>query len=155
MNPFYLVLNPDNTISFNRPLAHAIGLSETIIYGALVAKWYYYSEREMLDDDGWFYSTVPDLQESTSLSEKQQRVPKYIIETGINNTESGNWHIAFDEINSLFGTNLPTDADTLEKIQEHISENYSEEVADMDCYEDFDMLFYTDCCPNFIEEHEP
>lgn len=32
MNPFYLVLNPDNTISFNRPLAHAIGLSETIIY---------------------------------------------------------------------------------------------------------------------------
>ena len=73
MNPFYLVLNPDNTISFNRPLAHAIGLSETIIYGALVAKWYYYSEREMLDDDGWFYSTVPDLQESTSLSKKQQK----------------------------------------------------------------------------------
>ena len=31
MNPFYLVLNPDNTISFNRPLAHAIGLSETIM----------------------------------------------------------------------------------------------------------------------------
>lgn len=27
----------------------------------------------MLDDDGWFYSTVPDLQESTSLSEKQQK----------------------------------------------------------------------------------
>lgn len=84
-----------------------------------------------------------------------QRVPKYIIETGINNTESGNWHIAFDEINSLFGTNLPTDADTLQTIQDHISENYSEEVADMDCSEDFDMLFYTDCCPNFIEEHEP
>ena len=82
-------------------------------------------------------------------------IAKYIIETGINNTESGNWHIAFDEINSLFGTNLPTDADALEKIQEHISENYSEEVADMDCSEDFDMLFYTDCCPNFIEEHEP
>ncbi len=73
MNPFYLVLNPDNTISFNRPLAHAIGLCETILYGALVAKWYYYSERDMLDEDGWFYSTVPDLQESTSLSEKQQK----------------------------------------------------------------------------------
>lgn len=73
MNPFYLVLNPDNTISFNRPLAHAIGLSETILYGALVAKWYYYSERDMLDEDGWFYSSVPDLQESTSLSEKQQK----------------------------------------------------------------------------------
>ena len=73
MNPFYLVLNPDNTISFNRPLAHAIGLSETILYGALVAKWYYYSERDMLDEDGWFFSPVPDLQESTSLTEKQQK----------------------------------------------------------------------------------
>lgn len=82
-------------------------------------------------------------------------IAKYIIETRINHTETGNWHIAFDEINSLFGTNLPTDADALEKIQEHISENYSEEVADMDCSEDFDMLFYTDCCPSFIEEHEP
>lgn len=27
----------------------------------------------MLDEDGWFYSPVPDLQESTSLTEKQQK----------------------------------------------------------------------------------
>ena len=46
---------------------------ETITYGALVAKWYYYSERDMLDEDGWFYSTVPDLEESTALSEYQQK----------------------------------------------------------------------------------
>ncbi|MGN1339884.1 MAG: DUF6017 domain-containing protein [Oscillospiraceae bacterium] len=73
MNSIYQLLNPDNTISLNRPLAHAIGIMETITYGALVAKWYYYSERNMLDEDGWFYSTVPDLEESTALSEYQQK----------------------------------------------------------------------------------
>ena len=60
MNSIYQLLNPDNTLSVNRLLAHSIGLVETIAYGALVAKWYYYSEHEMLDEDGWFYSTVPD-----------------------------------------------------------------------------------------------
>ncbi len=73
MNSIYQLLNPDNTISLNRPLAHAIGIMETITYGALVARWYYYSERDMLDEDGWFYSTVPDLEESTALSEYQQK----------------------------------------------------------------------------------
>lgn len=47
MNSIYQLLNPDNTISLNRPLAHAIGIMETITYGALVAKWYYYSERDI------------------------------------------------------------------------------------------------------------
>ncbi len=73
MNSIYQLLNPDNTLSVNRLLAHSIGLVETIAYGALVAKWYYYSEHEMLDEDGWFYSTVPDLEESTALSEFQQK----------------------------------------------------------------------------------
>lgn len=72
MNAIFQLLNPNNTVSVNRPLAHAIGLNEAVVYGALVAKYYWYSEREMLDD-GWFYSTAPDLQESTALSEKQQK----------------------------------------------------------------------------------
>lgn len=72
MNAIFQLLNPNNTVSVNRPLAHAIGLNEAVVYGTLVAKYYWYSEREMLDD-GWFYSTAPDLQESTALSEKQQK----------------------------------------------------------------------------------
>lgn len=72
MNAIFQLLNPNNTVSINRPLAHAIGLNEAVVYGALVAKYYWYSERNMLDD-GWFYSTAPDLQESTALSEKQQK----------------------------------------------------------------------------------
>ena len=72
MNAIFQLLNPSNTVSVNRPLAHALGLNEAVVYGALISKFYYYSEREMLDD-GWFYSTVPDLEESTALSEKQQK----------------------------------------------------------------------------------
>lgn len=72
MNAIFQLLNPNNTVSVNHPLAHAIGLNEAVVYGALVAKYYWYSDRGMLDD-GWFYSTAPDLQESTALTEKQQK----------------------------------------------------------------------------------
>lgn len=72
MNAIFQLLNPTNTISVNRPLAHAIGLSETVIYGALISKWHYYAEHGKLDD-GWFYSTAADLEESTSLTERQQK----------------------------------------------------------------------------------
>ena len=72
MNAIFQLLNPNNTVSVNRPLAHAIGLNEAVVYGALVAKYYWYSDRDMLDD-GWFYSTAPDLHESTALTEKQQK----------------------------------------------------------------------------------
>lgn len=70
---FYQQLNPDNTMTFNRLLAHSIGAVETIIFFTLVGKFYYYSDREMLEEDGWFYVTVPDLHESTSFGEKVQR----------------------------------------------------------------------------------
>lgn len=72
MNAIFQLVNPSNTITVNRPLAHALGLNEAIIYGALISKFYYYSERGMLND-GWFYSTAPDLAESTALSERQQK----------------------------------------------------------------------------------
>lgn len=72
MNEIFQLLNPSNTLTVNRLLAHAVGALETIIYGALIAKFNYYEKNNMLDD-GWFYSTVPDLEESTSLSEYQQK----------------------------------------------------------------------------------
>lgn len=72
MNAIFQLVNPSNTVTINRPLAHALGLNEAVIYGALISKFYYYSERGMLND-GWFYSTAPDLAESTALSERQQK----------------------------------------------------------------------------------
>ena len=67
------VLNPDNTMSINRPLAHAIGMNETIVYAALISKHSYYLATGRLTEDGWFFSTVTDLQESTTFGVKAQK----------------------------------------------------------------------------------
>ncbi len=77
------ILNPANTISANRVLANAIGLNEAIVYASLAAKSEYYESREMITD-GWFFSTIEDLRESTTLSEKQQRTAiKRLVEEGL------------------------------------------------------------------------
>ena len=84
MNAIFQMLNPSNTLTVNRLLAHAIGLSEAVIYAALISKCSYYERNGMLDDDGWFYSTVPDLEASTALSEYQQkRCIKNLLESGL------------------------------------------------------------------------
>ena len=67
MNAIFQMLNPSNTLTVNRLLAHAIGLSEAVVYAALISKCSYYERNGMLDDSGWFYSTVPDLEASTGV----------------------------------------------------------------------------------------
>lgn len=73
MKAIFKLLNPDNTMSINRQLAHAIGLAEAVVYGALLSKYAYYDQHGLLTDGDWFYSTVEDLEESTALSARQQR----------------------------------------------------------------------------------
>lgn len=65
-------LNPNNTISINRPIAHALGLGAAVVYAALISKQVYYEQHNMLDEEGFFYSTIADLQESTSMGKCQQ-----------------------------------------------------------------------------------
>lgn len=65
------LINPDNTMSVNRYLAHSIGMAETIIYSALISKYTYYRDNGKTFD-GWFYSTIEDLQESTTYGRKVQ-----------------------------------------------------------------------------------
>ena len=73
MDEIIKLLNPDNTVMLNRPLAHALGTNAAIVYSALIAKQVYYSERGMLDAEGYFYSTIADLEESTGLSKRKQK----------------------------------------------------------------------------------
>lgn len=78
------LLNPDNTMSVNRFLAHSIGMAETIIYSALISKYTYYKSNNKLSEGGWFYSTIEDLQESTTYGVKTQRtVIKHLSELGL------------------------------------------------------------------------
>ncbi len=84
MNAIFQMLNPSKTLTVNRLLAHAIGLSEAVVYAALISKCSYYERNGMLDDSGWFYSTVPDLEASTALSEYQQkRCIKNLVDAGL------------------------------------------------------------------------
>ncbi len=90
MNSEFLNLfNSGNSISVNRPLAHALGVNAAIVYGALLGKHLYYLQHDMLKEGGWFYSTIADLQESTSLTRRQQErgidtlVRNELIETSV------------------------------------------------------------------------
>ena len=67
------LLNLENTLSINRLLAHSIGLQETLMYQALLSKYLYYLDNDLVDENGWFYSTASDLQESTTFTAKTQR----------------------------------------------------------------------------------
>lgn len=65
-------LNPTNSVSFNRAVAHALGLGAAVVYSALISKQVYYEQRGMLDEKGFFFSSIADLQESTSMGKYQQ-----------------------------------------------------------------------------------
>lgn len=81
---FIQMLNPTNTSHYNRLLAHAIGVNEAIIYAALISKTVYYNSNNMLDEDGFFYATVNDIQGSTALTQRQQETAiKRLVSLGL------------------------------------------------------------------------
>lgn len=85
---FFQVVNPDNTMSCNRFIAHAIGATETIIYFSLISKMTYYYKNGMLDDEGFFYATAIDIQESTTFTTRQQTPAiKRLVEIGLIKTK--------------------------------------------------------------------
>lgn len=74
-NNFLVILNllrSDGSIILNKSMAHSIGINETIIYSELLSKYKYFAERNMLDEDGYFYNTLEDLEKDTALTNRQQ-----------------------------------------------------------------------------------
>ena len=75
---------PTNTGSYNRPIAHALGLGAAVVYAALINKQVYYEQHNMLGEDGFFYSKIADLEESTTLTKRQQSAAiKALIDAGL------------------------------------------------------------------------
>ncbi len=101
------LINPENTITANRALAHAIGMTETIIYSALLSKYTYYDSRDMLTDGKWFYCTMVDLQESTTYSWKIQKkaidnlVKKGLLEIRLSGVPARRYFAIKDDIERL------------------------------------------------------
>ena len=121
-------LNPTNTLSVNRLLAHKLGLNAAVVYAALIAKQAYYEARDMLDKDGYFYSTSDDLEESTSLSRAQQdRVIDILLDAGliefhVSGMPAKRYFRVIDDENSLTSL-LETDNQVCEKVENKIAEN--------------------------------
>ena len=64
-----------NFIVVNKELMHALGLEEAILLGELCSEYDFWEKQGRLED-GFFYSTVENIEENTTLSDYQQR--KYL-----------------------------------------------------------------------------
>ena len=67
------VLANDNFIVVNRSLIKILGLKETIILGELASEYNYYKNNELLDENGYFYSTIENIENNTTLSSYEQK----------------------------------------------------------------------------------
>ena len=69
---------------YNKTLAKKLGLHESIFLGEIISEYDYWSKRRELTEDGYFYSTLENVTEATTLSEFQQRsIVKHLIQLHI------------------------------------------------------------------------
>ncbi len=82
---FLSLLNAKNFCTFNRELAHKIGLHEAIFLHAVIARYEQNKDRLVsLEGDEYFYYTVDDAKEDTTLGDKPQtNAIKKLISLGI------------------------------------------------------------------------
>ncbi|MCQ2382904.1 MAG: hypothetical protein MJ060_03690 [Clostridia bacterium] len=74
------LLSQNNYIIVNKELAKKIGLDEAIMLGELCNESIYWEERNLLED-GYFYSTIENIENSITFNpKKQKRVLDHLIE---------------------------------------------------------------------------
>lgn len=66
------LLANDNYIIANKTIARMYGLEEAIMLGELASEYKYWKRRDELKD-GYFFSTIENVKENTTLSDKRQR----------------------------------------------------------------------------------
>ena len=66
------LISNNNFITLNKDLIKAIGLEEAILLGELASEYDYWNKQELLEN-GYFYSTIENIEEHTTLSEYKQR----------------------------------------------------------------------------------
>lgn len=64
------LLRSDGSIVVNKKLAKEIGLNEAIIYSELVSLYKYWTDREGLTEEGFFFCTYENLEKNTTIKEK-------------------------------------------------------------------------------------
>lgn len=69
---FLSLLAADNFITVNRSLIKMVGLDAAVILGEFASEANYWKERGEMQDDGFFFSTVENIEEKTSLTKYLQ-----------------------------------------------------------------------------------
>lgn len=117
------LLANDNYIIINRSLIKELGLKESIILGELASEFNYYKKNGLIDDKGYFYSTIENIQENTSLSSYEQKkcldnlIRKNIVDVIVKGMPAKR-HIKINsyQLINLFANNLETSFRKNEKL---------------------------------------
>lgn len=72
-------LSNDGYIIVNKKIAKEIGLNEAVLLGELCSEYKYWRNQNKLEN-GWFFSTIENVEENTTLSAYQQRKSLKILE---------------------------------------------------------------------------
>ena len=67
------LISSDGFITLNKSIIKTLGLHESVMLGELASKYNYWKEKDNLTNDGYFFCTIENIQEETSLSGSQQR----------------------------------------------------------------------------------
>lgn len=77
------LISSSNFITVNRELALKIGLEEAIMLGELASEFDYWSKHNGLAD-GYFFSTIENIEKKTTLTEyKQRKILKHLQELNL------------------------------------------------------------------------
>ena len=131
MNILQLIAS-DSFITVNKELIKQVGLEEAIIIGELASEFDYWQKNNGLTEDGYFFSTIENVEEKTTLSEhKQRKALKNLKELGLVDVRvkglPAKRYIKLNEENilQLFQNKFLKNSGTgNEKIQELVTENF-------------------------------
>lgn len=78
------LLRSDGSIIVNKRLAHSIGIESAIMFSELISKKIYFENKNQLTKDGYFFNTVENMKEDTTLSKYQQsKAIKKLVELNL------------------------------------------------------------------------
>lgn len=67
------LLDKDGYITLNKSIMRYLGIDAAILFGELFSEYIYYSNNDMLTEDGFFFSKAENIEANTTLSAYKQR----------------------------------------------------------------------------------
>jgi len=84
VDAIYNILSNDAFISVNKSIAKKIGLVPAVILAELISEQKYWTNRKILDENGFFFSTIENIENNSGIKRSQQdRAIEELIEAGL------------------------------------------------------------------------